>query len=118
MVEFVLKYGNWSFVQMQTGKRFVLHKRRQFSSSRADQVCIKLVLDQTIIVGLHLPARTTDVPCGIKWMTTTPDVSFHPLIYNLTINLSNNRLMGGMVEPAGFKQSGQSPETPVAQQSD
>lgn len=51
-------------------------------------------------------------------MSTTPDVSFHPLIYDQGVNLSNDRLMCGLVEPAGLKQSAQSPETPVAQQSD
>lgn len=51
-------------------------------------------------------------------MHTTLDVSFHPLIYDLTINLGNNRLMCGLAETAGLKQSDQGPETPVTQQSD
>lgn len=48
---------------------------------------------------------------AVKGLCATPDVSFHPLIYDLTINLSNKRVMGSVEVPAGFEQSGPSPES-------
>lgn len=55
---------------------------------------------------------------SLKCVPTSPDVSFQPLIYDLTSNFSYNGLMDGMVEPAGLGRVVRAQKTPVGQQSD
>lgn len=111
MVEFVLKYGISHLCKYITRKKLVIHKVSQF---------FFFFIAAFSSIDILLPAFSINVivSLAIKCLSTTLDDSFHPPIYDLTINLSNNRLMGRMVKPAGFKQCGPSPESLLAQQLD
>lgn len=74
---------------------FICYKRRQFVSIRWAYI------DPAVCRIFQLTGLVVTAHSVLKCMHANVDVLFHPLIYNLTINLNNNRLMSRMLKPPG-----------------